>query len=342
MTCSKGLPAEGDLRERSLPGARDEVRALSIGPAASLGLSADGMALCVQSIFPSTLNLEVAATGWLVALGGPTSQVYPHSVALEWPVDFRAWNLAVGDPAGLLDGSIWIQGQAGRVVVDLSQAQRPAVRGLPTILRLRGAHRACVARLWEIQTAAGYDLSIDALWREEQATTALGAGLRSAALALGVAVQVFARTPGVGFAAEGGSGRGGGEPSALLSQAVTALVGLGGGLTPSGDDFLCGFMAAVRACDPGLVEDRDELINGLNEEAERNLQRTTQISAFLIRCAAQNFWPLPVMDLAEALAGDFEPAALKALEELCGLGHSSGSDLATGFLFGLECLAMES
>jgi hypothetical protein len=307
-------------------------RARSIGPAASLALANDDVALRVHSVFLATLNLEVEGTAWLVALSGPAVAIHPHAVALERPVDFRNWGLTVGDPADLLDGSLRLRGQAGIVVVDMSQAQRPSPRLLPLIVRLGGAHLACVTRLAGFQQETGCDLRIDALGHGERALTALGAGLRSAALVLGSAAQEFAQTPRHAFAAE--------VSLALLNQAVAALVGLGAGLTPSGDDFLCGFLAAARACDPVLMEDREELIDALNAAVEPNLQRTTQISAGLIRCATQNFWSMPLVDLAEALAVDREPEALRALDEICSLGHSSGSDMATGFLFGLECLAL--
>lgn len=308
-------------------------RASSIGPAASLALLTEGAALRVHSVFPATVNLEVEGTEWLVALSGPAGAIHPYAVALEKPVDFGTWGLAVGDPVGLLDDSLRLQGQTGIVVVDLCQAQRPTPRQLPLIVRFRGAHRACAIRLADIQQETGCDLRIDALGHAERALTALGARLSSAALALGTAARTFTRTPRHAFAAE--------VSPALLNQAVAGLVGLGAGLTPSGDDFLCGFMAATRTSDPGLMEDREELIKALNGAAERNLQRTTRISAGLIHCAARNFWPLPLVDLAEALAVDREPEALRALEELCALGHSSGSDIATGFLFGLERLAPE-
>jgi hypothetical protein len=112
-------------------------------------------------------------------------------------------------------------------------------------------------------------------------------------------------------------------------------MGLGVGLTPSGDDFLCGFMAAARACSP-------ELIPVLAAATEAGLHRTSRISGSLIRCAARGFWPAPLVNLAEALAGDRVPDALVALGDLGRLGHSSGADLATGFLFGLETLSLES
>jgi hypothetical protein len=77
----------------------------------------------------------------------------------------------------------------------------------------------------------------------------------------------------------------------------------------------------------------------LSEAVEQHLGQTGSISAFLIRCALQNLWPAPLVDLAEALAGDHEGEALVALDELCKLGHSSGADIATGFLRGLDWFA---
>ena len=309
-------------------------RACSIGPAASLALFIEGAALRVQSVFPATVNLEVDGAEWLVALSGPAGVIHPHAVALQQSMDFSSWQLAAGDAADLSGASLRLRGQAGDVVVDLSQAQRPSSRPLPVVLLLRGAHRACVTRLAAIQQDAGCDLNIDALWHDDQSLTALGGDLRSASLALGSAAQVFARTPRHAFAAEAALAR--------LNQAVAALVGLGAGLTPTGDDFLCGFLAAVRASDPALMEDREALVKALNAAVEGELPRTTRISAGLIRCATRNLWSLPLVDLAEALAGDHPQEAQRAMDELCRLGHSSGSDIATGFLFGLECLALEA
>jgi hypothetical protein len=288
------------------------------------------------------VNLEVEGTEWLVALTGPSGGIYPHAVALEQAEDFRTWRLAVGGDAGLLDGTIWIQGQAGKVVVDLRQARRWTPRTWPSIVRLRGAHRACVMRLADIQNSSGCDLRMDILGRHGRPTTALGASLCRAVLALGKAAQACGSAPESDFSPEGGSRRCNSKALTTVWQATAALVGLGAGLTPSGDDFLCGFLAAARTCDPGLIEGTHELINVLNDAVEKNIQQTTRISAFMVRCATRNLWPMPLVDLAEALAGECEPEALKALCELCGLGHSSGSDIATGFLFGLETLALES
>jgi Protein of unknown function (DUF2877) len=351
MTSSSGPVAHGGAgRSGALPGAgngRVEFRARSIGPAASLALSAVAN-LRVHGVFPSALNLEILGTGRFVTLCAPSGGGHPHAVVLERPPDFGAWRLAAGVPARLFDGAIHFQLEPGSVGVDLKEARRPPRRRLPAISRLAGAHRTCQVRLAEIQKHLGCELRMDALRGTGRPPTVLGARLRDGALALGAAARGLARSPGGDLAANGRSTRADGKELALLRQAVAALVGLGPGLTPSGDDFLCGFMAAARASGPGpreaLLETAAGLEGGpgrvaaLNAAAASNLGLTSSLSAFLVRCAIEDFWPTPLVDLAEALAGEREPEAQVALGELCWLGHSSGCDVATGFLFGLESL----
>jgi hypothetical protein len=306
------------------------VRALSIGPAASLALSAGTGALRVHGVFPSTVNLEVEGTQRFVSLCGPRGGCFPHAVVLERPEDLDSSRLAAGVPARLAGGSIQLLAEDGPVTVDLERAEQSPPRALSAIHGLGKAHRACATRLAEIQREARCDLRIETLGGGG-ATTALGASLRDAAVALSAAARAFARTASRYPAGSGLSRCGGSEPRSPLRHATAALVGLGAGLTPSGDDFLCGFMAAARASCPALV-------GALNDAAGSNAGRTGAISAFLVRCAIEGFWPTPLVDLADALGREQEAESLAALGDLCGLGHSSGCDIATGFLFGLESL----
>jgi Protein of unknown function (DUF2877) len=316
------------------------VRALSIGPAASLALATVTGTLRVHSVFSSTVNLEAEGGQRFISLCGPRGGSFPHAVVLERPQDFTTWRLAIGMPARLAAGSLELPVEGRTVVVDLKQAKPWPWRTLPAIPRLGKAHRACTTRLAETQYDATCDLRIDWLWRAGGATTALAERLCNVALALGTAARA---TPLLAL-----------SPSRRcvwgtpLEEAVAALMGLGAGLTPSGDDFLCGFMAAARVADPRSLDASLEhgrhgggypaLVDALNDAAENNVWRTGTISAFLVRCAIEGFWPTPLVDLAEALSREHEAEALLALDELCGLGHSSGSDIATGLLFGLESL----
>lgn len=307
--------------------AREE--ACSVGPVAAWTFAMAGVSLRVHSVFTGTVNLEAEGTDEFLALTGPSGLIYPHAVALRRPVDFRAWRLPTGGRVFLQEGSMRLQGESATVVVDLGPAERTSLRPLPLIDRLGAAHRACVARLGKLQDCSGCDLRMDGLGLDGPVATGLGESLRRAALDLGAAARGFAGSPGGAVAPPGIARSEEGKARASLGSAVAALMGLGAGLTPSGDDVLCGFMAAARIRCP-------ELVPALAAAAEGNLQRTSRISGFLIRCAARGCWPAPLVDLAEALAGDRVPEALVALGALGRLGHSSGMDLASGFLFGLE------
>ena len=281
--------------------------ALSIGPAASLALSG-AVALRVHSAFPSVLNLELEGSGRLVSLRAVRGGGLPHEVVLDRAEALEGWELSAGARAEVTEGAIRLPAPSGILVVDLRGAARLPRRTLPPIVHLGAAHRACTQDLAARQE--GCELRIDALRRECGAATAMGERLRGAALDLAAAAR---------------------GPLMPLRRAVAALVGLGPGLTPAGDDFLCGLLAAARAADPALI-------TALGDAVEASLGRTTSIGAFLLRWAVEGFWPTALVDLAEGLAGEREAEALAGLAELCQLGHSSGCDLATGFLFGLGSL----
>jgi hypothetical protein len=57
--------------------------------------------------------------------------------------------------------------------------------------------------------------------------------------------------------------------------------------------------------------------------------------------AIRGYWPRPLADLLGGIAAGHRGPSLLALDELCALGHSSGSDIATGFLCGHYALISE-
>jgi hypothetical protein len=283
-------------------------------------LSRRCLSLRVHSVFGSTLNLEVLGSGQLISLTGPSGTSYPHAVALERGVDFQNWPLAAGLPGRYAHGIIRLQGMKGPLVINLRGARRPPAWPLPVIPRLGGAYWACVGALVAIQEAAGYDLRLSALRGQAHPGGGLGAGLTGAARAMAAPAR----------ACKDGAG-----PDAGLHRAVAGLVGLGAGLTPAGDDFLSGFLAAARCAGPGPAE---ALVSALGEALGRNLWRTGSLSATLLAWSIRNQWPVPLGRLAMALAADATAEARTALDDVCRIGHSSGADLATGFLYGLSVL----
>jgi len=112
-----------------------------------------------------------------------------------------------------------------------------------------------------------------------------------------------------------------GDPAAFLAAAL-ALLGLGEGLTPSGDDLLCGALAVLhRAASPLAADPR--VIGPL---AEATRERTTEVGrAFLLHALGGRFAE-PVLDV---VSGD-PPRAARGAALLRALGASSGADTLAG------------
>jgi len=125
----------------------------------------------------------------------------------------------------------------------------------------------------------------------------------------------------------------GGDPLELAS-----LVGLGVGLTPSGDDALVGALASldlVSECSPDARLLRQALVKALPVPLE---PRTTRLSAQMLRAAADCLYAEPVLALLDALASkDASPASVeRAAEALSRLGHRSGRDTLLGIAAALS------
>ena len=307
------------------------VRAESIGAAASEALEAAGrrpIGLRVHSVFSSTINLEVEGSDILVALSGPSGAAYPYTISLGRSVDFLSWPLDRGEPGVSEDGCLRFEGGAAGPRIDLRRARSRGRPELSPATRLGGAFALCEGELAALQHRKGFDLRLAHLEEGARAESPMGEELRRSVLAFG-ATALECRH--LGAAPDGSKG--------ATAASVSALVGRGGGLTPSGDDFLCGFLAAARCAAPEGAAAPDLLSETLREAVGASLASTGEISASLLRCAMRGHWPGPLAELSRAIALDLGFDSLNSLRELCGLGHSSGADIATGFLYGLRLLA---
>ncbi|MFD3559475.1 DUF2877 domain-containing protein [Streptomyces sp. NPDC058686] len=108
-----------------------------------------------------------------------------------------------------------------------------------------------------------------------------------------------------------------------IRRAAHALVGLGPGLTPSGDDILCGALLASRAWGGPLAP--------LSEAVADASRRTPLLSAALLRHAVRGECVPQAHAFLRALCGDGLPLE-PAVRELLAVGHHSGGDLARGVL----------
>lgn len=108
-----------------------------------------------------------------------------------------------------------------------------------------------------------------------------------------------------------------------------ALIGLGPGLTPAGDDFVGGAMIALRAFgeNAGHAALADRIAAWALPLAE---ERTNRISRAHLQCAAAG-------EGHEALHAYLESFSRRDLARLARLGHSSGLDAAAGCVLALAC-----
>ena len=106
------------------------------------------------------------------------------------------------------------------------------------------------------------------------------------------------------------------------ADGLAALIGLGPGLTPSGDDFLGGAMIALHLLgEPGLAN----RLGGIVETTA-----TTAISAAHLAAAAEGSGSAPLhAALGAILAGDIGSIP-EALQDVARIGHTSGFDALAG------------
>jgi uncharacterized protein DUF2877 len=128
------------------------------------------------------------------------------------------------------------------------------------------------------------------------------------------------------------------DDASSAAGAALALLGVGGGLTPSGDDYVGGALFAR-----GLVSAaRPDEALAWRQAAERVLAATSTethpISAALLAdLVAGRSWA-PLHELVAALAARSPGAAQAAARRLVALGHTSGWDVLAGVGAGLGAL----
>lgn len=121
--------------------------------------------------------------------------------------------------------------------------------------------------------------------------------------------------------------------------AADHLIGLGPGLTPSGDDLIAGVLSGAQLLAPVVGGAGSDALVGTVRDvgaavAARARQATTAISAALLQHAARGEVAAPAADLLRALTGHGRIPA--AVDGLLAVGSSSGRDLAAGLLTGAD------
>ncbi|WP_083402182.1 DUF2877 domain-containing protein [Bacillus sp. MUM 116] len=119
-------------------------------------------------------------------------------------------------------------------------------------------------------------------------------------------------------------------PNAL--QHAVSLIGLGPGLTPSGDDFLVGLFTILNMRNSPFKPD-----NFFCEEVVKKAKSlTNDISFMALKKASRGQVRESIIALVQSLINGKENELILSLKNVLNIGSSSGTDIALGLICGLE------
>jgi len=110
-------------------------------------------------------------------------------------------------------------------------------------------------------------------------------------------------------------------------EGARLLKGLGFGLTPAGDDFLCGFLWALTLAGPNLASVKKIIY----ESARGN----NLIANHFLRAAYEGLFFEHFKNFTRALCEGYDDELRQSFVKLLTIGATSGADTAVGFILGL-------
>ena len=124
----------------------------------------------------------------------------------------------------------------------------------------------------------------------------------------------------------------GADSAELITEAARRLLGLGEGLTPSGDDILTGFAFVAAHRGFGLTA----LLQPLATAVRDGDDSTTLLSIVTLRAALAGRARQRLHDLATAVIDGDSPRIVTLASETAAIGHTSGYDILTGIRLALD------
>ncbi len=277
----------------------------------------------VHSVFHSAVNLT-DEDGSLSTLVKHKGQVHPSSALVRF-----------SDPSVAFDDLGFIKSQQGLfqegylffdcgIWVSCKGAQRvhPSEEAPPNLDHLDDSYlRSQLKILSRIQQQKQTALTVDALFDPQITTNSLSSLVFSNAGLLKMSLHS--------------------ADIALARQGMEGLMGLGPGLTPTGDDFLCGYFLAMhmgrsQLFEQGLQSYGSSIATILSTLLLKETPITTDISLQLLGLASEGLFAQPLIAMAKSFS--LSAADSTTWEALSEYGHSSGLDAGLGFLFGLSVL----
>lgn len=121
-----------------------------------------------------------------------------------------------------------------------------------------------------------------------------------------------------------------------MTAAVDYLVGRGLGLTPSGDDVLCGYGTGLRfLCSATYPDAWNLYVRTVRDVAPA---KTTRVSEAYLEAMCEGYTNADYLDLLDAIQSDKSDDLPALIETVLNVGHTSGADSLLGFAAAFCCL----
>jgi len=297
-------------------------RAVSVGEDARELLGSGGMVGEVHSVFDHTINV-LSEGGDLVTVACRTVEDSPINLRVDSPRFDEEMRPLEGSPVVAREGSVSLGGvlavnglgEAPTWRPELSPPQDVEARGLLESLltaldavKLHGRPEGFKPLVPHVCGLMGVEPGASPLWgRNPYAEVALPC------------------VEGLVGLLELGDAWG-------AAREASGLVGLGPGLTPSGDDFLCGLMGSLSVASPllgGLRSDVEEMNRMVFSSVDG---RTNPISCGILKHYAGGRPSGSASELIQSLLDGHDSCIEGSVRRVCRAGHSSGTDLVVGVL----------
>lgn len=259
--------------------------------------------LVVHSVHDRVVNIRCGDE--LIALADDRLDDAPFTVRIP-AAQLRLLQARIGDRAEITEDGLIVHTAEIAVRIVLHPADRwvPAVsRATPSAAALHDA-RAALAAIMPSVPATGFGLA---------SAPALAAGVERMRIAASELLH-------------------GGPAEGAVIEAAHRLIGLGEGLTPSGDDILTGL--AFVAAHPGFG--LTPLIAPLSDAVRAGAEATTLLSTITVRAALAGRARRRLHDLVAAVIVGSSERVLTTAVATAAIGHTSGHDILTGIRLALD------
>jgi hypothetical protein len=270
----------------------------------------------VHSVFHSAINLRLTRVAELLTLVGAGQADLPQGIRVDTPENFSFECARAGEQVTCRDDLL----RFGSLAIELRGARRwrcdlPALQADMTNPDAATAWRCAWQVLGERQGSSGIEIITQNLvFSDNMARRGLLRKVEGAVRDILDATRRYDVT---------------------VAPAIETLIGLGAGLTPSGDDWLVGYLAGLW-CAVQRSRKRVQYVSDLAKEVLRLSAHTNDISRTYLYHATRG----QVSSLLEALAGAIcqgwnEDHLLHTAEAAMRVGSTSGKVAVAGLLLGL-------